>query len=58
MAEVVAFPAKSTPKSSRGPAPATAEIVLFPGVRVEYRDSAASVDLSRRPHRPGCDKIR
>ena len=57
MAQILAFPEKSAPRPPRPLGTATAQIVLFPGIRVEYRDSAGSLDLSRRPGRPGCDKV-
>jgi hypothetical protein len=50
MAEIVAFPGKCVPRPPRPPGSGTAQIVLFPGVRVEYRDEKC-LDLSRRPGR-------
>lgn len=58
MAQILAFPENSTPRPPRPPSAGSAEIVLFPGIRVEYHDCASSVDLSRRPGRPGRDKVR
>ena len=56
MAQILAFPERSAPRPPRPPRPGSAEVVLFPGIRVEYRDCEGSVDLSRRPGRPGRDK--
>jgi hypothetical protein len=58
MAQILAFPEKSTSRPPRPPGSGTAQVVLFPGIRVEYRECEQSVDLSRRPGRPGRDKAR
>lgn len=58
MAQILPFPENSAPRPPRRPGPGPAQIVLFPGVRIEYRECANSVDLSRRPGRPGYDKAR
>lgn len=58
MAQILAFPEKSASRPARPASPGTGQVVLFPGIRVEYRDCENSVDLSRRPGRPGYDKAR
>jgi len=58
MAQILAFPEKSVPRPPRPAGPRTGQVVLFPGIRVQYRDCESSVDLSRRPGRPGYDKAR
>ncbi len=56
MARVLSFPVE---KRSQGNRPASgesvgasAEILIFPGVRVEYHDGTETVDLSRRIRTP------
>jgi len=56
MARVLSFPVERRPQH-KPPAPgeavsAGAEILIFPGVRVEYHDGAETVDLSRRIRPP------
>ncbi len=56
MARIVSFPAGMTPRQ-RPHAPAVAgaagaEILIFPGVRVEYHDDTETLDLSRRIQSP------
>ncbi|WP_026381216.1 hypothetical protein [Afifella pfennigii] len=55
MAEILNFPAQANTGRSRDVA-GPCQILLFTGVRVEYREGAGDVDLGRRvPHgrRPG-----
>jgi hypothetical protein len=52
MAHIITFPTHAPGRTSRRSTEGTAEIVLFPGVRVEYHDPEAPLDLSRRPGRP------
>ncbi|TDI54352.1 MAG: hypothetical protein E2O93_09125 [Alphaproteobacteria bacterium] len=56
MARVLSFPvAKRPPKkltASAEAGSASAEILIFPGVRVEYHEGAETVDLSRRIRSP------
>jgi hypothetical protein len=52
MAQIIAFPLKAAGRPGRRTAVGNAEIVLFPGIRVEYHDPDAPLDLSRRPGRP------
>ena len=56
MARVLSFPVGKKPQG-RPPASgeaggASAEILIFPGVRVEYHDGTETVDLSRRIRSP------
>ena len=52
MARVLSFPVEKRPHgkpSASGQAGgASAEILIFPGVRVEYHEGSETVDLSRR----------
>jgi hypothetical protein len=56
MARVLTFPADKRPRgkpSASGEAGGvSAEILIFPGVRVEYHDGTETVDLSRRVRTP------
>jgi hypothetical protein len=56
MARVLSFPVEKRPPgkpSASGQAGgASAEILIFPGVRVEYHDGTETVDLSRRIRSP------
>ena len=56
MARVLSFPVEKRPPgkpSASGEAGGvSAEILIFPGVRVEYHDGTETVDLSRRIRSP------
>ncbi len=56
MARVLSFPVAKRPPEKRtataGAGSASAQILIFPGVRVEYHEGAETVDLSRRIRRP------
>ncbi len=56
MARVLSFPIDKRPhgkSSASGEAgTASAEILIFPGVRIEYHDGTETVDLSRRIRSP------
>ncbi len=56
MARVLLFPvnkrAQCNPPASGETGGAGAEILIFPGVRVEYHDGTETVDLSRRIRSP------
>jgi hypothetical protein len=52
MARILSFPVEKKPQgklpASDEAGCASAEILIFPGVRVEYHDGTETVDLSRR----------
>ena len=56
MARVLSFPVDKRPRgkppASGEAGGASAEILIFPGVRVEYHDGTETVDLSRRIRSP------
>ena len=56
MARVLTFPVEKRPQgkpATIGEMPGvSAEILIFPGVRVEYHNGAETVDLSRRIRTP------
>lgn len=56
MARVLSFPVDKRlhgkPPASGEAGSASAEILIFPGVRVEYHDGTETVDLSRRIRSP------
>ena len=58
MARVLSFPVDKRPQgrplAAGVAAGAGAEILIFPGVRIEYHDGAETLDLSRRIRSPRC----
>ncbi len=48
MTNVILFPDRTTQRVADNQNPVEGEVIIFPGVRVEYHDDPATVDLSCR----------